>query len=144
VQSDSFLTLHYRLSTPQGLDFVNTFAGHPATLSLGQGRLSPILESSLLGLTEGSHKVFELEPHAAFGSRNPALRRWVSRQLLRTHADPHESYAIGDVIEFPTPDALSSYVGTVEQVDEESVLFDFNHPLAGQPVIFEVHILAIL
>ncbi len=144
VQTDSFLTLHYRLSTPQGLDFVNTFAGNPATLSLGQGRLSPTLEHYLLGLKEGSRQVFELASDAAFGPRNPDLRRWVSRQLLRTHADPGESYAIGDVIEFPTPDSLSSYVGTVEQIEDKSVLFDFNHPLAGQAVVFEVHILAIL
>jgi FKBP-type peptidyl-prolyl cis-trans isomerase SlpA len=144
VQSDSFLTLHYRLSTPQGNDFVNTFVATPATLSLGQGRLSPSLEACLWGLTEGVHTRFQLEPDAAFGPRNPQLRQWVSRQLLDTHADPQESYAVGDVVQFPVLEGKPNYVGTIEQVDEDAILFDFNHPLAGQPVVFEVHILAIL
>ena len=51
VQPGSFLTLHYRLSGPQG-DIINTFEGPPATLSLGGTELSPAIEARLLGLSE--------------------------------------------------------------------------------------------
>ena len=47
VQADSFLTLHYRLSGASG-DVINTFAGKPATLSLGTGELAPAVEAKLL------------------------------------------------------------------------------------------------
>lgn len=41
IEPGSFLTLHYRLSGPQGEDLVNTFNDKPATLSLGTGELAP-------------------------------------------------------------------------------------------------------
>ena len=53
VDPASFLTLHYRLSGPDGRAFINTFDGPPATLSLGAGELSPAIEQRLLGLEEG-------------------------------------------------------------------------------------------
>mgnify|MGYP003614708228 CR=1 FL=1 len=65
VEPGSFLTLHYRLSGPQG-DVINTFGGKPATMSLGEGRLSPAIEEKLLGLEEGSRHVFDLPAGAAF------------------------------------------------------------------------------
>ena len=60
VVPGSFLTLHYRLSGPDGADLVNTFHDKPATLSIGSGELSPALEGRLLGLVEGSRTVIEL------------------------------------------------------------------------------------
>jgi FKBP-type peptidyl-prolyl cis-trans isomerase SlpA len=59
VTPGSFLTLHYRMAAAAvngqpGADIINTFAGKPATLSLGGGQLSPALEQRLLGLSEGA------------------------------------------------------------------------------------------
>ena len=49
------------------------------------------------------------------------------------------------MVHFPTHDGLSQYAGAVRQLGEDgSVLFDFNHPLAGQPVTFEVHLIGVL
>jgi FKBP-type peptidyl-prolyl cis-trans isomerase SlpA len=71
--------------------------------------------------------------------------QWVARKLLNELGDPHEQYAPGDVVQFPTPDGLGSYAGAVREVREDgAVLFDFNHPLAGQPVKFEVQIIGVL
>ena len=48
------------------------------------------------------------------------------------------------MVQFPTPDAQGQFAGRVAELSDEAVLFDFNHPLAGQPVAFEVHILGVL
>lgn len=144
VQSGSFLTLHYRLAGPAG-DVINTFEDKPATLSLGTGELSPAMEQHLLGLPEGTHATFELAAGEAFGERNADMQQWVARKLLNELGDPDEKYNVGDVVQFPTPDGQGSYAGAVMQVrDDGAVLFDFNHPLAGQPVTFEVHVIGIL
>jgi FKBP-type peptidyl-prolyl cis-trans isomerase SlpA len=62
--------------------------------------------------------------------------------------DADAQYAVGDVVQFPTPDGQGQFAGSVQQLrsDEkgEAVLFDFNHPLAGQPVTFEVEVIGIL
>jgi FKBP-type peptidyl-prolyl cis-trans isomerase SlpA len=151
VQAGSFLTLHYRLSGPAG-DIINTFGGKPATLSLGTGELSPAVEQSLLGLTEGTHTTLDLPAGAAFGERKTDMVQWVARKLLKTLGDPLETYRAGDVVQFPTPDGQSQYAGAVVKVgrheagghESDAVLFDFNHPLAGQPVSFEVHLIGVL
>jgi FKBP-type peptidyl-prolyl cis-trans isomerase SlpA len=151
VQAGSFLTLHYRLGGPAG-DIINTFEGKPSTLSLGSGALSPALEERLLGLEEGARASFELPAGLAFGDRNPDMVQWVARKLLVQMGDPDESYSVGDVVSFPTPDGQGQYAGSVRQLGDDrdgdgkpdAVLFDFNHPLAGQPVTFEVQVIGVL
>ena len=147
VQPGSFLTLHYRLAGPEG-EIINTFNDKPATLTLGTGELSPAVEKHLIGLEEGTHATFEIPAGEAFGERNPDMVQWVAKKLLHELGDAHEQYHVGEVVQFPTPDGLGSYAGAVQQVGREgapdAVLFDFNHPLAGQPVTFEVHVIGIL
>ncbi len=145
VQDGSFLTLHYRMSDLQGRAYIDTFSGAPATLSLGSGQLSPAIEQRLIGLEEGTRTVIELAPGEAFGERQPEMLQWVARKLLDELGDPHERYAPGDVVQFPTPDGQGTYAGAVREVREDgAVLFDFNHPLAGQPVRFEVQLIGVL
>ena len=115
-------------------------------MSLGSGQLSPAIEQRLLGLPEGTRAKFELAAGEAFGERSPALVQWVARKLLNELGDAGERYSVGDVVQFPTPDGLGQYAGAVRQVkqDGDAVQFDFNHPLAGQPVVFEVHLIGVL
>ncbi len=118
VQPGSFLTLHYRLAGPDGTAVVDTFADRPATLSMGTGELAPAMEARLLGLQEGAHAVFELAPGEAFGEHLP--------------------------VSFPTPDGRGSFAGLVREVADDWLLFDFNHPLAGRAVTFEVRLIGVL
>ncbi len=143
VAEGAFLTLHYRLSSSDGRDIVTTFNDTPATLQLGAGQLAPALESRLLGLEEGTHRVFELAPGEAFGPRNPELLQRVSLTTLRQHSDPDEDYAIGDLVDFSAPGG-GRFAGVLLELGDDDALFDFNHPLAGQPVTFEVQIIGIL
>lgn len=144
IRPGSFLTLHYRLAGPEGDDIVNTFAAQPATLSLGTGELAPAMEARLLGLPEGARTSFELAAGEAFGARNPQLLQRVRRSLLAEFGDPDEQYHVGDVVQFPTPDGQGRYAGVVRELGDEALLFDFNHPLAGRPVTFEVHVIGVL
>ena len=134
VEAGSFLTLHYRLSGPAG-DIINTFNDKPATLSLGTGELSPAVEQRLLGLAEGTRTSFDLPAGEAFGERNADMHKL---------GDPLEKYNVGDVVQFPTPDGTGSYAGAVIDSNDTAVQFDFNHPLAGQPVTFEVQLIGVL
>ncbi len=76
------------------------------------------------------------------------MLQWLARKVLTDMGDATEQYQVGDVVQFPTPDAKGQFAGSVQQLrsDEkgDAVLFDFNHPLAGQPVTFEVQVIGIL
>jgi FKBP-type peptidyl-prolyl cis-trans isomerase SlpA len=150
VQPGSFLTLHYRLIGPDGQDVVSSFGGAPATLSLGSGQLAPAIEQRLLGLAEGERARFELPPGAAYGERNPALVQRVRRALLLELGDADTEYHVGDVVQFPPPASqpggapVAGVLREIGPADEGWLLFDFNHPLAGQALGFEVHVLGVL
>ncbi|MGZ3236063.1 MAG: FKBP-type peptidyl-prolyl cis-trans isomerase [Burkholderiaceae bacterium] len=143
VTEAAYLTLHYRLASMDGTDIVSTFQDNPATLQLGTGQLAPFLEVCLMGLPEGVHQTFELSPEKAFGPRNPELIQWVSRATLDQNSQHGEQYAVGDVVEFTAP-AGGRFAGVLREVNNERALFDFNHPLAGQSIKFEVKIIGIL
>ncbi len=144
IAAGDFLTLHYRLSGPDGDALVDTFDQQPATLTLGTGELSPALEACLIGLPEGARQGFDLPADATFGAHNPELLQRVSRRMLNEHGDPDERYSVGDVITFPTPTGEAHFAGRVAEVGDDWVLFDFNHPLAGVPLHFEVQVIGVL
>ena len=144
IHPASFLTLHYRLAAADGADLVNTFADKPATLSLGTGELAPAMEARLIGLEEGARARFDLAPGEAFGARNADMVQRVKRSLLRELGNDDAEFHIGDVVKFPTPDGQGAWAGVVREVAPEWLLFDFNHPLAGAPLRFEVHVIGVL
>lgn len=143
VTETAYLTLHYRLAAADGNDIVTTFSDNPATLQLGTGQLAPFLEACLIGLPEGAHQTFELTPEQAYGPRNPNLIQRVSRAALDENSQAGDTYQIGELIEFSAPSG-GRFAGVLRAIDDDSALFDFNHPLSGQAVKFEVKIIGIM
>lgn len=143
VTPTSYLTLHYRLASVDGNNIVSTFEEKPATLQLGTGQLAPFLEDCLIGMQEGMQTVFELPPEKAFGPRNPDLIQRLSRATLDENSGGGDDYAVGDLVEFNAPSG-GQFAGVLRAIDADSALFDFNHPLAGQTLKFEVRIIGIL
>lgn len=139
VKADSLVTLHYRLATSDDVALVSTFDGTPATLQLGNGELVPTLEACLEGLPVGEHHTFLLEPEQAFGPHNPDL----VQRLARADLPGEGNVEVFGMIEFSGPDRMR-ITGLVRELDADSALIDFNHPLAGRDVRFEVEIVGIL
>lgn len=143
VTETAYLTLHYRLGSSEGDDIVSTFEGNPATLQLGTGQLAPFLEDCLLGLAEGAHQTFKLAPESAFGPRNPGLVQHVSRATLNENSLEGTLPQVGDTVELAGPGG-GRFAGVLREIDAAGAVFDFNHPLAGQALQFEVSIIGIL
>ncbi|MDB5907273.1 MAG: peptidylprolyl isomerase [Massilia sp.] len=143
VTDAAYLTLHYRLASADGTDIVTTFAGNPATLMLGQGQLASFLEQRLIGMAEGSHETFELAAAEGFGERNAELIQSVSRATLDENSGPGADYKIGDLVDFAAPGG-GRFAGILRELGDSSAIFDFNHPLAGQALLFEVKLISVL
>ncbi len=139
VRSDSYLTLHYRITTLDGEEFLSTFDMSPATLQMGSGQLAENLESVLIGLSAHERFVFELEPAQAFGEHNPRLVERLALSSLPAGMDLKEN----SVVEFTAPNG-TSFAGFLRELDATHGLFDFNHPLAGKTIRFEVEIIGIM
>ena len=139
VRPDSYLTLHYRISTLDGEEFLSTFDMSPATLQMGGGQLADTLESRLVGLPAGERFVFQLEPEEAFGQQNPRLVERIARSALPAGMELKEN----SVVEFGAPNG-ATFAGFLRELTADSGLFDFNHPLADKTIRFEVEIIGIL
>jgi FKBP-type peptidyl-prolyl cis-trans isomerase SlpA len=131
------------LSALDGRDIVTTFNESPATLQMGGGQLAPFLEACLIGLEEGAHETFELTPEQAFGPRSPDLLQRVSLSTLANNSEEGAAYEIGDLVDFAAPGG-GRFAGVLREKSEQDALFDFNHPLAGQHVKFEVRIIGVM
>ena len=145
VQPDSYLTLHYSLADLEGNEYVSTFDMSPATLQMGGGQLVATLEHCLLGLSTGGRHLFEIEASDAFGEHNPRLVERISRSALPADLDLKEN----SLIEFEAPDGgvpgvPNGIAGYLRELTDTTALFDFNHPLAGKPIRFEVEIIGIM
>ncbi|QDX80837.1 hypothetical protein B9N43_06020 [Denitratisoma sp. DHT3] len=142
VRADSFVTLHYRLSADDGLELMNTFRNAPGTLQMGSGQLAPSLEQRLIGVAEGERRVFELAAGEAFGERVAAMVMWVPRSQLPQLPSGTE-LELHAQIDFVAENG-QAYSGLVREIRGDKVLMDFNHPLAGKPVRFEVEVIGVL
>ncbi|MCB1908546.1 MAG: FKBP-type peptidyl-prolyl cis-trans isomerase [Rhodocyclaceae bacterium] len=138
VQTDSLITLNYRIELDNGTSVIDTFQGTPATLQLGAGEMMPALEACLTGLDVGRRERFTLAPEHAFGDYKPELVERVRREHMA-----EDNVEAMSVMEFVAPDG-SRYQGLVREVDDEIAVIDFNHPLAGKTIAFEVEIIGIL
>lgn len=139
VRPDSHLTLHYRISTLDGEEFLSTFDMSPATLQMGGGQLADTLESCLIGMPAGERREFDLAPEQAFGQHNPRLVERIARSALPDSMELKEN----SVVEFSAPNG-ATFAGFLRELGPDNALFDFNHPLAGKPIRFEVEIIGIL
>ena len=139
VQPDSFLTLHYRLTTQEGEEVVSTFDLGPATIQMGQGELNENLEACLIGLQPDEHAVFEVPPEAGFGQHNPGLVQRIAISALPVGQELKEN----SLIEFTSPEG-AEFAGFLRTLDDSHALIDFNHPLAGKSLRFEVKIIGLL
>jgi len=139
VQPDSYIALHYRVANGDDVELVSTFGGGPATMMLGTGELAPPLELCLIGIVPGERHVFLLEPGQAFGAHNPNLVQRIGIGDLPPDITPE----LHGMIEFASP-AGDKFAGVVRELNSETLLVDFNHPLAGKSIRFEVQVLGIM
>jgi FKBP-type peptidyl-prolyl cis-trans isomerase SlpA len=108
----------------------------PAKLVIGDGSLTEGFEACLLGLKAGEEASFTLQPEQAFGAPNPDNIYYVDRDKFSNGIAPE----VGAIIAFTQPDG-SELPGIIREVAGQSVTVDFNHPLAGQVLTFEVEII---
>lgn len=138
IQENSQVTLHFALRLANGETVDSTFDGRPATLTIGDGNLPEGFEKHLLGLSQGDHRTVRVAPEDAFGQPNPQNRQ----QFKRDQFGQGETLELGMVMSFADA-GKNELPGVIAEIDGDWVTVDFNHPLAGKELDFEVEILNI-
>ena len=113
-------------------------SGKPAKFRMGDGSLTENFEACLIGLRAGAKREFTLEPEDAFGEPNPDNFYYVDSSKFSDETKPE----VGAILAFTQPDG-TELPGIVRKINGPTVTIDFNHPLAGQTVIFDVEIISV-
>ena len=136
IEQGCKVTLHFSLKLDDGSVVDSTPTQQPATLVIGDGNLPQGFEQTLLGLTPGETRTASVPPEKAFGMPNPNNVQRLARSSFATGVELEE----GLVMSFADA-ANSELPGVIRSFDDDIVEVDFNHPLAGRELIFEVQIL---
>ena len=139
IVADSSVLFHFSIKLEDGSVADSTaLHGKPARLRMGDGSLTSSFEQCLLGLQQGEAKSFTLAPEQAFGHSNPDNIYHLDRAKFGAEVEPK----VGTIMIFDQPNG-SELPGIIRAVEGMSVTVDFNHPLAGHTVTFEVEILGV-
>lgn len=139
IKENSEVFMHFSIKLADGSMAESTFAtGKPALFRMGDGSLSENFEKSLLGLTVGQKAQFELAPEDTFGASNPDNIHYIDLNKFTAEVPAK----VGNIIAFAGPDG-QDIPGMITQIEGESVTVDFNHPLAGKILTFDVEVVSI-
>lgn len=137
IDARSRVTLHFAVLLDSGEEVDTTRRGRPATFEYGDGSLLPGFEAALLGMRAGDDAQIEIAPEQGFGPQRPDNVRLLERAWFPADM----ALEPGVVVSFAAADG--ELPGLVRQVFERTVKVDFNHPLAGRRLIFDVSILKV-
>lgn len=138
INTSSHVKLNFALHHASGQTIDSTFDKGAVELTIGDGNLLEGFESCLIGLVAGDHQIFMVPPQEAFGQHNPANLQTIKRHQF----GPDMVLEQGLVVSFSDA-ANTELPGVVKTIDGDNVVVDFNHPLAGVELKFEVEILEV-
>ena len=137
IGPDRQVTLHFALKLENGEVVDSTEGKAPATFRVGDGNLLPGFEVALYGFKAGDKRSLQIEPENAFGQPNPQ-----NVQVMPRGQFQDMELSEGLLIIFNDA-ANAELPGVVKAFDEQQVIIDFNHPLAGKTLNFEVEIIEV-
>ncbi|MFT0182515.1 FKBP-type peptidyl-prolyl cis-trans isomerase [Pseudomonas sp. Snoq117.2] len=137
IGPDTRVTLHFAIKLQNGDVVDSTFDKAPATFTVGDGNLLPGFEQSLFGLEAGTKTSLTIPPERGFGQPNDGNLQTMAR-------DDFSDMELSPGLLIIFSDAAGGEMpGVVKSYDDDQVIIDFNHPLAGRVLTFDVEILAI-
>ncbi len=138
INMHSLVLMHYSIVLTNGTEIESSFNDEPVEITMGNGDVTEGMELALFGLKEGDTQTLTLTAEQGFGIR---------------HEDNIHDMPLSDFPEDLQPEVGLSYSfespedgeipGTVLSIKDDTAEIDFNHPLAGQQIVFTVDILGV-
>jgi FKBP-type peptidyl-prolyl cis-trans isomerase SlpA len=137
ISPESTVELFFEIRLLDGAIVDSNYNKQAATFKIGDGNMLAGFEAVLMGLQAGDKQVFKLAPEQAFGMSNPSNMQTIGRSKF-TDMELEE----GLVVSFQEPGG--ELPGIIASFDEQDVVVDFNHPLAGKDLEFQVEIVNVV
>lgn len=123
-----------------GKEFDNSnWHGAPLEFTVGAGQVVPGFDKAVAGMKKGEKKIFTIKAAEAYGEPKPELVREIPRQTLPTGEGSEEKFKPGMMIVLGAPNGMK-LPAVVKEISPTRLVVDFNHPLAGKDLTFEIKI----
>lgn len=137
IVDNSRVTLHFAIKLADGQIVDSNFEAEPAVFSVGDGQMLEGFERALIGLSSGDEKQFEILPEQGFGMTNPNnMQKFPRSQFKDMELEEGLVISFSDAGNGELP-------GVISEFNDDKVTVDFNHPLAGQTLLFDVKIISV-
>ena len=138
VKNGSNVNVHYKGTLNDGSEFDNSRTrGQTLDFEVGSGRMIPGFDNALIGMSKGQTKKIKLEPESAYGYRMEDAVRPVPRSAFGEDFE----FQINELIQGNGPNG--PFIAKIEEVFDDRVILDFNHPLAGKELNFEIELVSV-
>ena len=137
IEEGRTVSIEYTLKLDDGTVADTNVGGDPLVYTQGNGQILPALEKNLEGMTTEDTRAVHLSAAEGYGEVNDELYREVPPEQI-----PEEAREIGQILYGEGPNGQPFQV-RVHEVREETIVLDFNHPLAGQALNFDIRIVAV-
>lgn len=134
IQEGSIVSIEYTLTDDSGTVIETNVGKEPLTFIQGAGQIVKGLEQALNGLKVGDEKKVRVKPEDGYGLPNEKAFQEVPRELI-----PPEAQKVGAMLMTKSQDGRAVPI-RVHEVKEKTVVVDFNHPLAGKTLNFDVKV----
>lgn len=138
IKDGDTVRIHYTGTLTDGSAFDSSDGRDPLEFVVGSGHIIAGLDAAMAGMQAGDRKTVEIACADAYGPINPALHQGVPRDALPDDI----ALEVGMQLQMQTPQGDPMPV-TVTAVDDEQVMLDANHPLAGRDLVFEFEVVSV-
>jgi peptidylprolyl isomerase len=139
IKNGQTVNIHYVGTLNDGTEFDNSRTrGTPLSFKLGGGQILPAFEKAVQQMTIGEKKTLSLKPTEAYGE----VQDEAFQDIPKTSFGPQVELTVGNIVHGQTPDG-NPLRAVIKEVKEEEVTLDFNHPLAGKEINFDIELLSV-
>lgn len=144
VPDGATVRVHYKGTLSDGTEFDSSQGRAPIEFTVGAGQVIPGFDHAVRNLEPGGRTTVTIPPEEAYGERNPAWAVRVPAEEVRrvTEGGPTTDPEVGDQVTVMTPDGES--MALISAIENDEVVLDFNHPLAGETLTFEIELVGVL
>ena len=139
VKNGSNVSVHYRGTLNDGTEFDNSrVRGETLDFQVGVTKMIPGFTDALLGMTEGQKKTVTLSPENAYGERTEEAFQPFPKEAFGENFTQLE---VGEMVQGNGP--AGAFLAKVHELNDDNVVLDMNHPLAGEELSFEIELLSV-
>ena len=138
VVNGKYVSVNYTGTLKNGDIFDTTEGSQPMEVQMGSGQIIKGFEDAIMGMSLNDKKIFTLDPEDAYGHRIEDYVQTFPRKEMPSDMVVEQ----GDFIGIQTPDGRQ-IPAQIKQLDDEKMVLDLNHPLAGMALTFEIEVVGI-